>query len=124
MLIIITRSGVCNFHLKWEPTAFTTHLKRKLGTPNIPKTTLVVVVVVNFKSGTHMISRGAPSSSRASTIAILARAPLRRGSVGVLALASDCGDGTKHLRGHVAGERIHCTRQVYGERNTLGNCKM
>lgn len=117
-LPLFTRCGVCIFHIKWEPTVFTSYPKSKSGTP---QTTLMFKSVVNFKGSTHMIRRGAPSSSCASTIAILARAPLCRSGVGVLALTSDRGDGTKHLRGHVAWKCIHCTCQVCGERNTLGN---
>lgn len=70
-------------------------------------------VVFNFKSCTYMISRGAASSSPcASTVAVLTGAPLCGGGVWVLALACDCGDGTEHLRGHVAWEGIDSSCQV------------
>lgn len=60
-----------------------------------------------------MISRGAPSSSsRAAAVAVLAGAPLCGGGVWVLALACDCCDGTEHLRGHVAWERVDSPCQV------------
>jgi len=60
-----------------------------------------------------MISRGAPSSSScAATVAVLTGAPLCGGGVWVLALACDCGDGTEHLRGHVAWEGVDSSRQV------------
>lgn len=69
---------------------------------------------------THVISRGAPASSCAPPIAVLARAPLRGGGVGVLALACDCGDGVEHLRGHVTRERVDSTCQVWGGGNENG----
>lgn len=65
-----------------------------------------------------MISRGAPASSGAPAVAVLAGAPLRRRGVGVLPLARDCSDGVKHLGGHVAGECIDGTRQVWERKKT------
>lgn len=64
----------------------------------------------------HMISRGAAASSGAPAVAVLAGAPLRRRGVGVLPLARDRSDGVEHLGGHVAGERIDGTRQVWERR--------
>lgn len=71
-----------------------------------------------------MISRWAPSSSScASTIAVLAGAPLCRGGVGVLALACDCSNGAEHLRCHVAWKGVDGSGQVWDGNNALGNSK-
>ena len=46
----------------------------------------------------------APTGAAAPAVGVLAGAPLRRGGVGVLALARHRGDGVEHLGGHVGRE--------------------
>lgn len=103
------------FLLTWKPTVYS---ELDDGGParshhHLQNNVFPSMAVVNTKSCTYMIGRGASSSSScATTIAVLAGAPLRRGGVGVLALACDCSNGTEHLRGHVAWEGVDSSRQV------------